>query len=72
MSMPALSKAVFQSYMKPLVLKNKINKLSLRFSDYFLLGRLAINIKGSTTEDVVNELMYAKLSDVDLKSYNTL
>ena len=62
MSMPALSKTVFQSYLTPLGLENKINKLSLRPSDYFLLGRLAINVKGSTMEDVVNELMYVPVS----------
>ena len=58
MSMPALSKTVFQSYLTPLGLENKINKLSLRPSDYFLLGRLAINVKGSTMEEVLDELMY--------------
>merc|ERR1719470_813132 len=40
MSLPAVSKAVLQSYLTPMGLDQKINKLSLRPSDYFLLGRL--------------------------------
>jgi len=58
MSMSAFSKAVFQSYLTPLGLENKINKLTLRPSDYFLLGRLSINVKGSTMKEVLNELIY--------------
>jgi len=63
MSMPAVSKAVFQSYLTAHGLDYKVSKLSLRPSDYFLLGRLAINVKGSTMEDVINELLYSKGSE---------
>jgi len=71
MSMPALSKAVFQSYLTPLGLENKINRISLRPSDYFLLGRLAINVKGSTMEEVVDELIYTKVSDENMELTTT-
>eukprot|EP00090_Calanus_glacialis_P011542 TRINITY_DN19927_c0_g1_i1.p1 TRINITY_DN19927_c0_g1~~TRINITY_DN19927_c0_g1_i1.p1 ORF type:complete len:384 (-),score=92.99 TRINITY_DN19927_c0_g1_i1:37-1131(-) len=63
MSIPAVSKAVFQSYLTPYGLDYTVSKLSLRPSDYFLLGRLAINVKGSTMEDVINELLYTKGSE---------
>ena len=63
MSIPAISKAVFQSYLTPYGLDDKITKLSLRPSDYFLLGRLAINVKGSTMEEILNELIYTKISE---------
>merc|ERR1711874_647644 len=62
MSLPAVSKAVLQSYLTPMGLDQKIHKLSLRPSDYFLLGRLAINVKGSTMEDVLSELIYKSSS----------
>ena len=71
MSMPALSKAVFQSYLTPLGLENKINRISLRPSDYFLLGRLAINVKGSTMDEVVDELFDTKVSDENMELIST-
>jgi hypothetical protein len=58
MSIPSVSKAVFQTYLTPYGLDYSVTKLSLRPSDYFLLGRLAINVKGSTMEEVLNELKY--------------
>jgi len=70
-SMPAISKAVFQSYLTPLGLENKIHNLSLRPSDYFLLGRLAINVKGSTMEEVVDELFDTKVSDENMELTST-
>jgi len=71
MSMPAVSKAVFQSYLTPLGLENKIYNLSLRPSDYFLLGRLAINVKGSTMEEVVDELFDTKVSEENMELTTT-
>jgi len=65
MSIPSFSKAVFQTYLTPCGLDYTASKLSLRPSDYFLLGRLAINVKGSTMEEVLNELMYKKVSQED-------
>ena len=62
MSIPAFSKAVFQTYLTPYALDYAPSTLSLRPSDYFLLGRLATNVKGSTMEEVINELMYKKAS----------
>jgi len=63
MSIPAVSKAVFQMYLIPFGLDSSFNnKLTLRPADYFLLGRLAINVKGSTMEEVLDELKYKKAS----------
>eukprot|EP00092_Neocalanus_flemingeri_P034434 GFUD01037443.1.p1 GENE.GFUD01037443.1~~GFUD01037443.1.p1 ORF type:complete len:364 (+),score=108.25 GFUD01037443.1:52-1143(+) len=62
MSIPSFSKAVFQTYLTPSGMDDAVSKLSLRPADYFLLGRLAINVKGSTMEEVVNELMYTNHS----------
>jgi len=60
MTVPAFSKAVFQSYLTTHGLEYKVGKLYLRPADYFLLGRLSINVKGSTMGEVVNELMIRK------------
>ena len=60
MFIPYVSKAVFQTYLTPYGLDYAVTRLSLRPSDYFLLGRLAINVKGSTMEEVLNELKYTK------------
>ena len=60
MFIPYVSKAVFQTYLTPYGLDYAVARLSLRPSDYFLLGRLAINVKGSTMEEVLNELKYTK------------
>jgi len=57
MSVPSFSKTVFLKYLTPFGLDDdKCAKLSLRPSEYFLLGRLAINVKGSTMEAVLTEL----------------
>jgi len=67
MSMPAISKAVLETYLRPLGLENKINKLDhLRPSDYFVLGRLAINLKGSTMEDLMDELTHTRLPEENM------
>jgi len=51
------SKRVLQAvYLAPYNLEQEINELSLSSSEYFLLGRLAINIKGSTLEKVIEGL----------------
>ena len=60
MFIPYVSKAVFQTYLTPYGLDYAVARLSLRPSDYFLLGRLAINVKGGTMEEVLNELKYTK------------
>ena len=60
MSIPSVSKTVFQTYLTPYGLDYAVAKLSLRPSDYFLLGRLAINVNVSTMEEVLNELKYTK------------
>jgi len=56
MSIPSFSKTVFLSYLTPFGLDYSYSNLSLRPSEYFLLGRLAINVKGSTMEEVLREL----------------
>merc|ERR1719431_786287 len=58
MTVPAFSKLVFQSYLTPYGIEYKSSDLSFKTGDYFLLGRLSINVKGSTMEELVNELMY--------------
>jgi len=63
MSIPAIAKSVFQSYLMPYGQELSANKLHLRPSDYFLLGRLSINVKGSTMEDVLSELVYNKSTE---------
>jgi len=60
MSIPALSKAVLQTYLTPCGLEFSVRDMALRPSDCFLLGRLSINVKGSTMQDVLDELFYVK------------
>jgi len=53
----SFSKRVLQAvYLAPFNLEQKINKIPLSSSEYFLLGRLAMNVKGSTLEKVITEL----------------
>jgi len=63
MSTPSVSKAVLQTYLTPYGLESAVNKLSLRPADYFLLGRLAINVKGSTMGEVLKQLKTTSASN---------
>ena len=57
---PSFSKTVLQAvYLAPYGLEQKVTKLSLSSAEYFLLGRLAMNVKGSTMEKVLKELKYS-------------
>eukprot|EP00092_Neocalanus_flemingeri_P034432 GFUD01037441.1.p1 GENE.GFUD01037441.1~~GFUD01037441.1.p1 ORF type:complete len:362 (+),score=67.14 GFUD01037441.1:187-1272(+) len=60
MSIPSFSKSVFQTYLTPYGLDD--SDLSLRSADYFLLGRLAINLKGSIMQEVIKELIHPNAS----------
>jgi len=56
----SFSKSVLQVvYLAPYGLDQKVNMLSLSSAEYFLLGRLAMNVKGSTMEKVIKELRYS-------------
>jgi len=56
MFIPSFSKFVFQTYLMPYGLELTSDTIYLRSSDYFLLGRLSINVKGSTLDNVLSEL----------------
>ena len=55
MFIPAIAKIVLESYLMPYGLELSPNMKNLTTSDYFLLGRISINIKGSTMKDVLSE-----------------
>merc|ERR1711892_1028859 len=56
----SFSKSVLKVvYLAPYGLDQKVNMLSLSSAEYFLLGRLAMNVKGSTMEKVIKELRYS-------------
>jgi len=53
----SFSKMVLQNvYLSPLNLEDEVNDLPLSSSECFLLGRLAMNVKGSTMKKVIEEL----------------
>ena len=53
----SFSKMVLQTvYLSPFNLENKVDGLSLSSSECFLLGRLAMNVKGSILKKVIEEL----------------
>ena len=56
MFIPAVSRGMFNCYMIPSGQELETRKLCLGPSDYFLIGRLSMNIKGSTMEEVLSEL----------------
>ena len=56
-SIPAASKLILHFHFLPHGLESKVSQLSLRPSDFFLLGRLASNVKGSVMEEVIKELI---------------
>ena len=58
MSITSFSKSVFKTYLTSYGLDDAADSLTLRPSDYFLLGKLAINVKGSTMQEVLIELKY--------------
>ena len=60
MFITSFSKSVLKVvYLAPYGLDQKVNMLSLSSAEYFLLGRLAMNVKGSTMEKVIKELRYS-------------
>ena len=71
MSIPSVSKTVFQIYLTLYGLDYTASSLpSLGTADYFLLGRLAINLKGSTMDEVLNKLMRRGSSEQGISLVN--
>ena len=71
MSIPSFSKFVFKTYLNTFGLDDAVDDLNLRPSEYFLLGRLSMNVKGSTMQEVLKELNPTKEEAGNLLEHNT-
>ena len=56
MSIVSFSKIVLKGYLNTFGFDDAVDDLTLGSSDLFLLGKLAMNVKGSTMQDVLREL----------------